>query len=316
LGDKNFQQWNYTLYEFNQGYSKISPMQIGKTSLIQWIAKRMGWTRDSYVLFSGFVLLCGVIVYAWWPLAEELLAYIDWSGPWWLYFDWLLVGIWVVMSLLIMAGADLRVDAWIVFVGFIGGLVIESWGTQTEIWWYYTAERPPLWIIPAWPIASLSIDRLVRVLNSVLTTQSHRTPRKHHQTLSALRVFGVNFKFVYWIIFPVFLILMLTFVWPTMDKSLTIMATILVVFLILTPTDHRMAVLTFVAGAGLGYFLEYWGTTRECWTYYTLAKPPFFAVLAHGMAAVAFWRTALVLKMVSKQLSVFIKSHSRAVIGR
>ena len=49
-------------------------------------------------------------------------------------------------------------------------------------------------------------------------------------------------------------------------------------------------VLTFIAGAGLGYFLELWGTTRLCWTYYTLETPPFFAVLAHGMAAVSFWR--------------------------
>lgn len=54
----------------------------------------------------------------------------------------------------------------------------------------------------------------------------------------------------------------------------------------------------FAAGAGLGYFLELWGTTRECWTYYTLQTPPLFAVLAHGMAAVAFWRAGLVLKML------------------
>ena len=60
-------------------------------------------------------------------------------------------------------------------------------------------------------------------------------------------------------------------------------------------------VLTFAAGAGLGYFLERWGTTRECWTYYTLQTPPLFAVLAHGMAAVAFWRTALLLKAVANR---------------
>ena len=48
--------------------------------------------------------------------------------------------------------------------------------------------------------------------------------------------------------------------------------------------------LNFIAGAGLGYFLERWGTTRECWTYYTLQTPPLFAVLAHGLAAAAFWR--------------------------
>jgi hypothetical protein len=280
----------------------MAGQSLPKMTPLQRVAKAMGWTRHSYYLFSGFVLLCGLIIYAWWPLAEELLAYVDWGGPWWLYFDWLLVGIWLVMSLLIMAGADLRVDAWIIFVGFVGGLVIESWGTQTEIWWYYTAERPPLWIIPAWPIASLSIDRLVRLMNKWkinLNAKAQRSQRGFNKKLGVLRV--LPGKFVYWIIFPAFFTLMLIFVWPTVDKSLTIMAIILVGFLILTPTDHRTAVLTFIAGSALGYFLEYWGTTRECWTYYTLAKPPLFAVLAHGMAAVAFWRTALVMQSVSSK---------------
>jgi hypothetical protein len=187
-----------------------------------------------------------------------------------------------------MAGADLRVDAWIVFVGFVGGLVIESWGTQTEIWWYYTAERPPLWIIPAWPIASLSIDRLVRL-------SCRRFPKFQTTNLPV-------YQLIYWLIFTVFFALMLSFVWPTLDKSFTILALILVALLILTPTDHRVAVLTFVAGSALGYFLELWGTTRECWTYYTLETPPVFAVFAHGMAAVAFWRTVLVLQGLSKRL--------------
>ena len=266
-----------------------------KRPLFRQIAKQMNWTRDSYYLFSAFVLLCGLIVYAWWPLAEEALAYVDWQGQWWLYMDWLLVGIWLVMSLLIMAGADLRVDAWIVFVGMAGGLVIESWGTQTEIWWYYTAERPPLWIIPAWPIASLSIDRIVRLLRRWLPDRSLPASR------STLNV-------VYWLIFPAFFVLMLTFVWPTVDKSLTVMAIVLVGFLILTPTDHRVAVLTFTAGSGLGYYLELWGTTRECWTYYTLATPPPFAVLAHGMAAVAFWRAARVLQTLGNHLKITSRS--------
>ena len=88
----------------------------------------------------------------------------------------------------------------------------------------------------------------------------------------------------------VFYVLMLVFVWPTLGKSLTVMALLLCMFLILTPTDYRLAVLNFLAGAGLGYFLELWGTTRYCWIYYTRQTPPLFAVLAHGMAAVAFWR--------------------------
>ncbi|MBN1668195.1 MAG: hypothetical protein JW862_13975 [Anaerolineales bacterium] len=278
------------------------PTPERRSSPLRRLWRALRWTRHSYYLLSAFLLTVFLIIYVWWPLAEEVLAYVDWSGPWWLYFDWLLVGIFLFMTLLIMAGADLRVDAWIVFVGLVGGLVIESWGTQTEIWWYYTAERPPMWIIPAWPIASLSIDRLVRLLSKLFPQNLAHSEFRFAPPSSVKRNPHNIIRWLYWLVFAAFLILMLTFVWPTVDKSLTVMALLLVAFLILTPTDHRLALLTFLAGAGLGYFLEYWGTTRECWTYYTLAKPPLFAVLAHGMAAVAFWRTALVLQLFSRKL--------------
>jgi len=278
-------------------------MSAESPSVFKRIAQFMGWTRASYYLFSTFLLTVFLITYIWWPLAEDALAYVDWNGPWWLYFDWLLVGIFLVMSLLIMAGADLKADAWIVFVGFVGGLVIEGWGTQTEIWWYYTSERPPMWIIPAWPIASLCIDRIVRLLSKIPSGSNiHESPGGERVQGASERSPHLIYRLSYWILFLSFYALLLSFIWPTLDKSLTIMALILVTFLILTPTDHRLAVLTFLAGSGLGYFLEYWGTTRECWTYYTLDKPPLFAVLAHGMAAVAFWRTVLVLRVFAVRI--------------
>jgi hypothetical protein len=255
------------------------------TQNAQRLTAKFGWTRSSYVLLSLFLLTVMLLAYVWWPLAEEYLAYIDWSQPIWGQLDWLLIGIFLVMSMLIMAGADIRRDAWILLVGLAGGLVIEGWGTQTEIWTYYTLERPPLWIIPAWPIASLSIDRLVRFSDKI-------SPASTSTRL---------FRWAYWIIFPLFFGLMVYFVWPTAGKSLTLMALLLCVLLILTPTDYRLALLTFLAGAGLGYFLERWGTTRQCWTYYTQQTPPLFAILAHGMAAVAFWRTVLLLKKVSRR---------------
>jgi len=239
------------------------------------------WTRDSRILFGGFLLTIFLIIYIWWPLAEEYLAYVDWNGPWWRYMDWLLLGIFAFMSVTIIARANLKTDLLIIFVGTCGGLAIESWGTQSNLWHYYTAERPPLWIIPAWPIASLSIDRITRSLVSL----TKRTTRAAD-------------KFLYWLTFASFLGLMLVFIAPTFDKSLTWLSLALCLLLILTPTDHRFALLTFTAGSGLGYFLELWGTTRECWIYYTYQTPPLFAVLAHGMAAVAFWRAGLMLKML------------------
>jgi hypothetical protein len=243
------------------------------------------WTHDSSILLGGFFLVIFLIIYIWWPLAEEVLSYVDWNGPWWRYMDWLLLGVFFFMFITIVARANLKTDILIVFVGICGGLAIESWGTQTNLWHYYTAERPPLWIIPAWPIASLSIDRITRFLNWVIG-------RNKSTILHSL------FLILYWLTFASFLTLMLVFVSPTFDKSYTILSLALCILLIFTPTDYRYTFLTFVAGAGLGYYLELWGTTRECWTYYTFQTPPLFAVLAHGMAAVVFWRAGLVVKMI------------------
>src|SRR5512140_2579851 len=123
------------------------------------------WTRSSTILLSAFFAVIFLIVYVWWPLAEQVLSYIDWHGPWWLYMDWLLISLFVFMSVTIVARADLRTDALIILVATVGGLVIEAWGTQTNLWFYYTNERPPLWIVPAWPIATLSIDRVTRLID-------------------------------------------------------------------------------------------------------------------------------------------------------
>jgi hypothetical protein len=270
------------------------------------------WSPSSSVLLGGFLIVVFLITYIWWPLAEQVLAYVDWRGAWWLYMDWLLLGLFLFMSLTIVARADLRRDSLIIFVATIGGLVIEAWGTQTNLWHYYTSERPPLWIVPAWPIATLSIDRITRALEYLIASMEKlrvevgRPPAKLLPTGSrrTIRLIGGLFRFRtwYWIIFAAFLALMAAFVAPTFDKPYTILAALLCIFLVLTPTDRRRAGLVFIAGSALGYFLELWGTTRECWTYYTFQTPPLFAVLAHGMAAVAFWRTGLVLQALSRRM--------------
>jgi hypothetical protein len=247
----------------------------------QQIRSALRWTRASYYLLSGFLMLLFLIGYVWWPLVAEYLSYFNPDYSIWRQLDWLLIGNFLFMSLMIMAGANLRTDLPMLVIGLVGGLAIEGWGTQTELWTYYTFERPPLWIIPAWPIASLSIDRLYRILRLV----TGKIPEK-------------VFKTLYWVILPGFYALMLVFVRPTVDKSLTILALTMCLLLMFALKDKRGAVLVFAAGAGLGYFLELWGTTRECWTYYTFQTPPLFAVLAHGMAAVAFWWGYLTYKQV------------------
>jgi hypothetical protein len=213
------------------------------------------------------------------------------------------------MSMTIISRANLKTDLLIVFVGVWGGLAIESWGTQTNLWHYYTAERPPLWIIPAWPIANLSIDRITRVFLFLTTKCTKGTKELKSKTFVS---FVLNIKTLYWITFASFLSLMLVFVAPTFDKSFTWLSLGLCILLILTPTDYSYALLTFMAGSGLGYYLELWGTTRECWTYYTYQTPPLFAVLAHGMAAVAFWRAGLLLKMLGERFGLLTNQQATA----
>jgi hypothetical protein len=275
-------------------------MKSQKTSITAHLislSRRLGWTRASYFLMSGFLLAIALIVYVWWPLVVEYWATYNPEVPFWKQFDWLLLGIFGFMSFQIMSKANLKLDLPMIVIGLMGGLVIESWGTQTELWTYYTFERPPLWIVPAWPIASLSIDRLYRCFTRCVKKLPDRL-----------------FKVLHWILLPLFFLQMLIFTATTFDKSLTIMALFLVTFLIFTPSDHRGTVLVFFAGSGLGYFLELWGTTRLAWTYYTMETPPLFAVLAHGMAAVAFWRVLLLYKLFEPRLLKL--SPRRRIFGR
>ncbi|MDF1515562.1 MAG: hypothetical protein P1S60_17270 [Anaerolineae bacterium] len=97
-----------------------------------------GWNRTSYTIMRLLVMVLVLIVIVWWPLAEEQISYWNPDLPWYWQMDWLLVGDFLVMSLLIMAGADLRHDIWIAAIGLAGGLAIEGWGTQTELRQYYT----------------------------------------------------------------------------------------------------------------------------------------------------------------------------------
>ncbi len=242
----------------------------------------MRFNSSSGYMLSAFALLALVIGYVWWPLAKNYFSYIAAGGNIWARMDWLLIGIFSFISFLIMLGADLRKDAVLFGVGLAGGLVIEAWGTQTQIWTYFTHERPPLWIIPAWGLANLSIFRLVKFL-SVVAPEDR----------------PLLYRGLYWAIFAVFLAMMIHFVSPTLDKSFTVLALMAVTFIMFTPTNYRLAVLIFIAGTGLGYFFERWGTTRHCWNYYTGQTPPPFSVLAHGLAAVAFWRAERYLRMIA-----------------
>jgi hypothetical protein len=191
--------------------------------------------------------------------------------------DWLLFGIWAFMTATLVWGVDVRRDVVLAGVAFVGGLVIEWWGTTTSIWTYYTDERPPIWILPAWPVAALTIERLALVTRRALPAWT--TP-------------------AWWVALPAFVLLMTRFAWPGVGEPSTIVVIGIMLGVLVTATDRRRDLAIFVAGSVLGVFLEYWGTSRWCWRYYTLETPPPIAAVAHGFASIAFARGALAVEAI------------------
>jgi hypothetical protein len=231
-----------------------------------------GYDRRSPVAFCLLVGTAASVGYHW----RDLL---DANGD----MDWLLGGIWVVMAALVCWRVSPRRDLALLVVGACGGAVTEWWGTNTGLWHYFTQERPPLWILPAWPIAAVTVDRLARLLDFCLGEADRRRGRGRSSP---------GFAWAYWITVPGFVLWMMHFVWPYSHIFATQVVIGVMVLVALHRPEPRRDVVMFAAGALLGIFLEYWGTSRACWTYYTGQVPPAVAVLAHGFAAVAFARAA------------------------
>lgn len=225
-----------------------------------WPWLRAGWTPGSTRAVVAVVVGYAAVAWLW---REHLHPERG--------MDWLLAGIWAFMTLLLAWRLDLGRDLRLVAVGLAGGAVIEAWGTTTSLWTYFTAERPPVWILPAWPVAALTIHRMPLLLGRLW-------PRLWR--LGAL----------YWVLLPAFVLAMVRFSWPSAHIVTTPVVWGIMGVVVVTGTDRHRDVAIFLAGAALGVFLEYWGTSRWVWRYHTHEVPPIEAALAHGFASVAFAR--------------------------
>ncbi len=230
---------------------------------------------------SNSVLALGVLVVTMVAVGKVWREHVEENS--WMWRDGLLLGTWAVMFVLLAWDIRPRRDVPLALVGFAGGLVIEWWGTTTLLWVYFTEERPPFWILPAWPTAALAIDRLARMA-------------------TAIPGLAARARGVYWVVLPSFIAAMTWFLWPSIRiPSSWVVLGIMLTTLFARPLHHRDVCL-FVAGTALGVLLETWGTTRHCWTYYTEETPPWIAVAAHGFAAVAFSRAVQLLDEIGSAL--------------
>jgi hypothetical protein len=190
-------------------------------------------------------------------------------------FDPLLAGLWVGMTLLLSWRFGPARDAVLALAGVCGGFLIEWWGTTTSLWTYFTGEQPPLWIIPAWPVAALATDRLTTIADRAIPGCGKLGWRVAYAA-ALLGFFGF----------------MLAFMMPAVGTLSSRVVIVVMVVVLVTCRDARRDLLLFAMGTALGWLLEYWGTTRACWTYYTRQTPPLVTAFAHGFASVAFARAA------------------------
>lgn len=198
----------------------------------------------------------------------------------WADFDPLLVFCWLLMVALAAWRFSLKRDLPLAGVAFIGGALIESWGTRSGLWTYFTHEKPPLFILPAWPIAALATERLTRLFDLAAS----------RVTLHARAL-----KTIHMLVFGAFCTLLLVWTTPGRAHPTTAVAYVLVAITCVTGKTKREDLLRFAAGSLLGWLLEYWGTTRLCWTYWDGRTPPLASVLSHGFATVAFARGVSIL---------------------
>jgi hypothetical protein len=225
-----------------------------------------GFTRWSFLPLAGVIVTATSVAVGWWDL-------VDLNQP----FDFLLAFLWLFMTLLVSWRVSPRRDLVLAFTGMWGGFLIEWWGTTTHLWTYFTNESPPLWILPAWPIAALSTERLAYMFD---------------------RAFPKSRSWPWWVVYllavPSFILWMSGFMDPSWHVTSSHVVLGIMIGVAISSRTPRRDVVLFVMGTALGYGLEYWGTTSECWTYHTLQTPPLVTAFAHGFASVAFWRATQV----------------------
>jgi hypothetical protein len=212
----------------------------------------------------------------------------------WADFDPLLVFCWLLMLALAAWRFDARRDVPLAAVAFVGGAMIETWGTRSGLWTYFTHEKPPLFILPAWPMAALATERIGRVLERFV-------PRRRLRLAHA--VVMLAFSGMLWS-------------WTEVGRAhpTTLIAYAFVVVVCVTAKAPREDLVRFAAGVLLGWLLEYWGTTRLCWTYWDGKTPPLTAVFSHGFATVAFARGVSICAGIARRV-VADDRGARAVLG-
>lgn len=162
-------------------------------------------------------------------------------------------GLMALTCWMLLFKADWRRDAPLAALAGAAGFAAEAWGTRTGLWTYYTGEQPPLWIIPAWALGAPVMERLSAL------AQQHWGARFGPGTMRA----------GYWALAAAALAWMSVFLWPwSHHPSAWVVLLLAAAVLMLRPAASR-GFWTLAVGMLMVSLADTWGTTNNCWRYYT-----------------------------------------------
>lgn len=155
-------------------------------------------------------------------------------------------------------------DAAVMLLAFAGGWAVEAWGTRLGIWSYYTGERPPLWIVPAWSVGAALVERL----GEAARARWGPAPRAAYWAAAA----------------AAFAVCVLT-CRPFLAAPQAWAGLALVGAALAAKPAEADEFWTLTAGFCAVFFADLWGTTNGCWSYYLAGRAGgLWRGIAFGMA--------------------------------
>jgi hypothetical protein len=143
-------------------------------------------------------------------------------------------------------------DAVVLLLAAALGWGVEAWGTRAFLWGYYTGEQPPLWIVPAWPVGAVFIERVAT---------------------SARARWGAAPEALYWVLAAGVAGVCLLFIRPWLGWTLALGISAVVCTSLAAGARPEEDFWPLAVGIGCVFFADLWGTTNGCWAYYAHARP-------------------------------------------
>lgn len=160
-------------------------------------------------------------------------------------------GILAVTAWLIPSRVRIAHDAAAVLAAAGVGLAAEAWGTRHGLWRYYTGEKPPLWIVPAWCLGALLIERAAFLAES-------RWGRLLEPPVAGA---------AYGLLAAACAATILTFCRSWLCEPATWAILALVAGSLFMGVSGRRDFWLLASGLAMVFFADLWGTTNRCWAY-------------------------------------------------